>query len=275
MKDVLHMREAFDTLRPYLIKLVAILLVICLIAPQPTRGQFGIDLGAVVVAIEAIGSAIQSVIGPGLQAINNALRILLSVLNTIQNFFQTVVYPPNAINRARGLVGILQALYTQILSISHVNVASATLPVPQQLEQVLLSRNPLNVPAVTANFQNVYQAVPAASDASPEARNLIDMTDAAAQDAMKRSIAIDAIADTEMQAANQINTELQQAAPGTAPMVEAEAAAWLVRANAYTQSAYADAMRVRAIDLADKSDELKFNAWHAGQIRQNTLDSLK
>jgi hypothetical protein len=66
------------------------------------------------------------------------------------------------------------------------------------------------------------------------------MTDAAAQDAMKRSLAIDAIADTEMQAADWINEELQQTAPGTAPMIEAEAAAWLVRANAYTQSALAE-----------------------------------
>jgi hypothetical protein len=34
-------------------------------------------------------------------------------------------------------------------------------------------------------------------------------------------------------------------------MIEAQADAWLVRANAYTQSALSDLMRVRAIDLAE------------------------
>jgi len=76
-----------------------------------------------------------------------------------------------------------------------------------------------------------------------------------------------------MQAADRINTELGQAAPGTAPMIEAEAAAWLVRANAYTQSALGDAMRLRAVTLANSGSQLKFNASNGAQIRQNAMDS--
>ena len=155
------------------------------------------------------------------------------------------------------------------------NVSSATLANPQQLEQVLLSRDPMNVPNVAANYQTLYQTVPAPQDASPQTRNLIDMSDAAAQAAMKRAIAIDAIADTEMQAADRINTELGQAAPGTAPMIEAEAAAWLVRANAYTQSALGDVIRLRAVTLANSGAQMKFNASGAAQIRQNATDLLK
>ena len=75
----------------------------------------------------------------------------------------------------------------------------------------------MNVPGVSGGYQTVYQTVPVPQNASPQTRDLIDMSDAAAQDAMKRAIAIDAIADTEMQAANQINSQLAQAAPGTAP----------------------------------------------------------
>ena len=93
---------------------------------------------------------------------------------------------------------------------------------------------------MTAQFQNLYQTVPVARNASPQARDMIDITDAAAQAAIKRSVAIDAIADTEMQAARPDQFRTRQAAPGTAPMIEAEAAAWLVRANAYTQSALGD-----------------------------------
>jgi len=71
----------------------------------------------------------------------------------------------------------------------------------------------MNVPTITTNYQTLYQTVPVPQNASPQTRDLIDMSDAAAQAAMKRAIAIDAIADTEMQAADRINTELGQAAP--------------------------------------------------------------
>src|SRR5438094_9145220 len=86
---------------------------------------------------------------------------------------------------------------------------------------------------------------------------MLDVTDAAAQAAMKRAIEIDALADLEIQAASQINQSIQNAAPGSAPIIEAQADAWLVRANAYTQAATADLMRLRAIDLANSSGNLK------------------
>jgi len=40
------------------------------------------------------------------------------------------------------------------------------------------------------------------------------MTDAAAKAGMKRAIEIDALADLEIQAANQLNQSIQAAAPG-------------------------------------------------------------
>jgi hypothetical protein len=255
--------------------LLVLVIIVSLVAPQPVRAQFGIDWAAIVAAIDGIGTAIANTIGPALRAINGALGTLNSLMSSIQAFFTNIVYPQAAINRAQGLVGAIQGLYTQIQGLSRMNVASATLATPQQLEQVLLSRNPMNVPNVTANYQTLYQNVPVPQNASPQTRDLIDMSDAAAQAAMKRAIAIDAIADTEMQAADRINTELGQAAPGTAPMIEAEAAAWLVRSNAYTQSALGDVMRLRAVTLANSGAQLKFNASSGAQIRQNALDSMK
>ena len=139
----------------------------------------------------------------------------------------------------------------------------------------MLSRNPMSVPNVTANYQTLYQTVPVPQNASPQTRDLIDMSDAAAQAAMKRAIAIDAIADTEMQAADRINTELGQAAPGTAPMIEAEAAAWLVRANAYTQSAMAELVRVRSVELADQGARMKFSTAHTNTLQTNGSQVLQ
>ena len=267
-----HLLNAFLNHRTQLV--VAVVLIICLVAPQPVHAQF-IDWAAIVAAINGIGSAINNTIGPALKTINGALGTLNGIITALHTFFQTVVYPQAAISRAQGLVGALGGLYGNIRAIATVNVFSATLPLPQTFEGLVLSRNPLNIPTVTAEYQNLYQTVPAATDASPQQRDMIDMTDAAAEDAFKRSVALDGISDTEMQAADQINQELQAAAPGTAPMIEAEAAAWLVRANAYTQSALGDVIRVRAIALANNSDLMKFNAASAAEIRQNSINSFK
>src|SRR6266536_3724264 len=127
-------------------KLLVLVLIMSLIAPQPVRAQLGIDLGAIVAAINSIGSAITNTIAPALRAINGALGTLNNLMSSIQAFFTNVVYPQAAINRARGLVGAIQGLYTQIQVISRVNVASATLNNPRQLELILLSRNPVSVP---------------------------------------------------------------------------------------------------------------------------------
>ena len=92
------------------------------------------------------------------------------------------------------------------------------------------------------------------------------MTDAEAQAAMKKAVEIDALANLELQAAEQINQQLQSAAPGSATILEAETAAWLVRANAYTQSAMAELVRVRSIELANSGGQLKFSASHAATL---------
>lgn len=269
------MKQVWKALLQHRIQLIALLLILCLLTPQPAKAQFGIDIGAIVAAINAIGSAISNTIAPALRSINSALGALNGILNALHSFFQTVVYPQSAILRAQGLVGSVAGLYANIRAIATINVASATLPAARSFETILLSRNPLNIPTVTAQFQNLYQTVPVARNASPQQRDMIDITDAAAQDAFKRSVALDAIADTEMQAADRINSELQNAAPGTAPMIGAEAAAWLVRANAYTQSALSDAIRVRAIALANNSAAMKLHAAHVAEMRQNSLSSYK
>ena len=110
---------------------------------------------------------------------------------------------------------------------------------------MLLSRNPANVPGVSTQFQKVYGVVMPQNTASPDMRNMTDTTDAQAQDAMKRAVQIDALADTELAEADKMGQQITVAAPGSAPILEAEADAWLVRANAYTQSALADLMRTR------------------------------
>jgi len=58
---------------------------------------------------------------------------------------------------------------------------------------------------------------------------------------------------------NRLRRKLQLS-PGSAPILEAEADIWVVRANAYTQSALAELMRTRGIDLANQSKTAKLGA---------------
>jgi len=243
--------------------------VIALTAPRELRSQFVDPCCAIITAgLSSISSALTSVVGGGL---NN----ILSVDQNIENFQKTVVWPQNLINQARSLVGNVRGIFVQIQSITRLPVNSATLTGPQQLEQILLSRDPTQIAQTTARYQAVYGAVPTPTDAAPEVRDLIDSTDATAQAALKRAIEIDALADLELQAADQLNQSIQTAAPGTAPIIEAQADAWLVRANAYTQTATADLMRVRAIALANAGADVKMGATNTANLNQQIQNLLK
>jgi len=251
------------------VRTIVLLLVLTLAVPSPVRSQFIDPCCAIMsVGLSTISITLSSVIGGGLNGI-------LSIEQGISTFEQTVVWPQNLINQARSLVGSVQGIFSQIEGVMRVPVNSATLPATQQFEQNLLSRDPNQIAQTSAQYTAVYGAVPDATAASPQARDMVDMTDAAAQAAMKRAIAIDALADLELQAADQINQSVQTAAPGSAPIIEAQADAWLVRANAYTQAATADLIRVRAIDLANASANVKNGAANAAAVQQQIYNLLK
>ena len=250
------------------LRIIVLCVVLVLTAPWPARGQ--------------VLSPCCAILAAGLSSIANSLKTIASSLNAILGvdrgmlqFEQTVVWPTSAITQAQALVGSQQGLFTRIQTLLHIPVNSATQPNPQQLEAILLSRNPSQISQTSTNYTALYGPVPATTDASPQVRDLVDMTDAAAQDAMKRAIQIDALSDLEIQAATQINQSIQTAAPGSAPIIEAQADAWLVRANAYTQTATADLMRLRAIDLANSSADIKMGATNATNLRQQLMNLLQ
>ncbi|MEZ5399209.1 MAG: hypothetical protein R2729_06030 [Bryobacteraceae bacterium] len=265
------------------LRIVALLLILSLMAPPPADAQFGFltgligiinsGLGTLNNVMTSVNNTLRNVIGPILQQINTAMAAAQQIMGAIFDFQRNVVYPQQAINNARALVGQVQGIYNAIRGIWNTIVRSATLPNPRQLEAVILSRDPGQIGSVGANFSAVYTPLPAATEAHPSQRDLIDSTDAVAQAAMKRSIAIDAIADQELAAAEQMMSALQSTAPGTAEMIGAQAGAWLVRSHAYTQQAMAELMRVRAIELAGESARIKEGVRYTRETR-NKLTEL-
>jgi len=236
--------------RPTLLKTAMVALAVLIILPTRAKGQFGIDTAAIMAALSKMQSLMNTYVAAPLKTINQSEQ-------STAKYEQQVMYPLTAINQAKSSVVQFETQFSNINNMFHVNVSSATLPQSQSLETTLLSRNASNVPTVSSQYQAVYGVVMAQNTAPSQVRTMTDMTDAQAQDAMKRAIAIDALADSELNEANQMGRQISQAAPGSAPILEAEADIWVVRANAYTQAALAELMRTRGIDLANQSEAAK------------------
>lgn len=249
--------------------LVGVVCLIVILLPTGARGQFGLDPCCAIISagLNSISGLLKSVVAQPLAQIHQLEQDGV-------NFEQQVVYPVTAINNARGLITQLQSPLRQMTQLYRLPVNSATLPLPQHLEQVLLSHNPQLSVQVSQNYTAVYGGVMSADDAPAQVRDVVDATDAEAQAALKRAIQLDALADVELAAADQMNQQIKNAAPGSAPILEAQAAAWNVRANAYTQSALAELMRVRSIDLANTSARIKFSASSTAALRNTTNQIL-
>jgi len=244
------LRETRKWYRPTLLKGAVVTLGILAILPKNANGQFGIDTAAILAALSKMQSLLSTYIAAPLKTINQSEQ-------STAKYEQEVMYPLAAINQAKTSVTQFENQFNQVSGLFRISVSSATLPQSRSLEALLLSRSAGNVPNVSGQFQNVYGVVMPQNAASPQVRSITDMTDAEAQDAMKRAIEIDALADAELNEANQMGQQISQAAPGSAPILEAEADVWVVRANAYTQAALAELMRTRGMDLANQSARAK------------------
>lgn len=240
------MRPPRPWYRPTLLKTLMVALALVIVLPTRANGQFGIDTAAILAALSKMQSLMNTYLAAPLKTINQYEQ-------STAKYEQEVMYPLTAINQAKSSVTQFESQFSNVSSMFHVNVSSATLPQAQSLESTLLSRNAANVSTVSPQFQSVYGVVMAQTSASPSVRTMTDMTDAQAQDAMKRAIEIDALADAELSEADQMGRQISAAAPGSAQILEAEADVWVVRANAYTQAALAELMRTRGIDLANQS----------------------
>jgi hypothetical protein len=240
MPDITATHPVRRWYRPTLLKTVMVALALVTIVPTRANGQFGIDTAAIIAALQKMQSLMSTYMAAPLKTINQSEQ-------SISSYEQQVMYPLTAINQAKSSITQFESQFTNINNMFHVNVSSATLPQSQSFETTLLSRNASNVPAVSSQYQSVYGVVMAQNTASPQVRTMTDMTDAQAQDAMKRALQIDALAESELDCSRRkMGQQISQAAPGSAPILEAEADIWVVRANAYTQAALAELMRTVA-----------------------------
>jgi hypothetical protein len=151
-------------------------------------------------------------------------------------------------------------------------VNSAQLANPSGLESVMRNGNVNDHAQLEAAFRRTFGAVPAATDAHPEERDLIDVDDALALDLLMTIKIADAAADRTLAAAEQIEDEATTTAPGTAAYLSAAAYIAALQSQAHMQRMIAGQMRQEAARLAHDTMILKRSATFTLESREKIRD---
>ncbi|HZQ24496.1 MAG TPA: hypothetical protein VFA89_17030 [Terriglobales bacterium] len=246
------------------VTLTAVMVMTLVGAPQPAQAQAGILSG-----IQAILNVINGVIQTALTSIN-------TVRTALSNLDQGVIWPQRLINQAKAQLTQMIAQYRSLMSnIFHVNLKSATLPVPQAFEAVVRDHQVNDFSGLTATFSNTYGLIPVATAANPTDRALSDMDDALALDNLKLLKASDQATDIELQSADSIENAAGQAAPGSAPFLTATALVSGIHSQALTQKMLAAELRQEAARLAHQNTLRKDNATNTTQLRGVLVNLLQ
>ena len=244
-----------------------------MVAP-PVRAQLGIP--AVIAAATAVVNLINNMIGGLLNAVRGTIGSINGVLTQFDNLWEQVVYPLQLINQARALVGLMIAQYRGLLtSLLQVNVSSAQLPNPVALEMIIRDRNTADFPQLTNAFGQTYRAIPQPTDAHPMERDLADIDDAMALANLKTLKASDAMVDQMMAAANVIEDEGVNMAPGSAPYLAGAGMIASVESQAMMQRMVAAAIRQEASRVAHDNTVRKRNAMFGAQFRTDVQTMFK
>ncbi len=239
-------------------------LVVALVSPPSAHAQ-----ASLVTAIQSVLNIINGRIQTALTAINK-------VRSTIDKYYQDAIWPVAMINQAKALVTQMIGQYRNLMqSIFSINLKSATLANPTALENVMRNHQTGDLAALTTSFGNTFGSVPTATTASPVDRTMMDMDDALAMDNLKTLKESDAADDLALQAANSIEDQASQAAPGSAPFITATAVAASIQSQALTQKMLAAELRQEAARLAHENALRKRGATITGEVNSQILNLLK
>jgi len=254
--------------------LLAMVIACGLIAPPPAVAQLGAI--AVTAAAAAVVSLIVNTIGSLLGSANGLLGSINGFVQALSNLWQNVIYPVNLINQALALVNQLIAQFRGLVAaIDNVNVRSATLPNPSSLESIMRNRSVGDFAQFDQAFRTTFRPLPPPTDIHPGDRQRVDMSDALAMNTLKTLKASDQVVQQTLQAAQIIEDEAAQAAPGSAAYLTAAGLIAAVENQATMQRILAAELREEAAILAHSNAIRKRQADMASQFRQDTTTLFK
>ena len=225
--------------------------------------------------VAGIISILTNIYGTLRNGIGTVLNSMQNVNAAMRDLQQQRVWPLARVNQARGFVGQMAGQYRSLLwQIHSLPDNSATLTNPVQLESILRSRRAQNLTQLQPVFQRVYQAVPAATDAPAVERNMMDMDDALSLGAMKTAMVSDQSGNGMLSFADSLEQQAAQAAPGSAPLLTAQAQVANLESQAFLQKILAAELRQEAARLAHDNTLRKRSAETARNLRMQVHQVL-
>jgi len=250
--------------RRILALILASVLFVVLVSPPPAQAQ-----ASLVTAIQSVLTVINGKIQTALTAINK-------VRNTIDSFYEQSIWPVALINQTRSFViQMINQYRGEMQGMFNIRLNSATLPTPSALETVMRNHQTNDLGALTTSFGNAFGGVPTNAAASPADRTMMDMDDALAMDNLKTLKESDAADDLALQAADNIEDQAGEAAPGSAPFITATAVAASIESQALTQKMLAAELRQEAARLAHQNALQKRGATITSDVNNQILNLLQ
>jgi hypothetical protein len=238
-----RIRQALTFLRsaaPRHLHMVMLVTLLLVIFPGSARAA----LADIILLLQNITSTLQNGIGTALSGIK-------AVNNNMMNLQQQVIWPLNAINQVKASGNAIKNHYQNLFAqAASVPLTSATLVNPSQLEAAFRSGNSRNLVQVQAAYTKVYGQVPPATNAPAMDRNMMDMDDAAAAASLKTTVISDQNSAQMVARADALEAEAVASAPGSAPLLTAQAQVANLANQAYLAKMLAADLRLEATKLA-------------------------
>lgn len=234
---------------------LSVMLTAMFIAISP-RAAYALDLDV----FEAIEGTIS-------QDIGTSLNFIHTVQSTLMKDQQTILYPLSLINSTRNYVNTIKGTYRGwMTSVLRLPINSAQLPGSQSLETAFLSGSSGQIPGISGLYTSAFGQLPIVSAAPAAHRQMMDMDDALAQDAMSQAVAADQSTASLLTIADNLENETIVTAPGTADLISAAARASEIQSLAIQHKLLASMLREEAGSLAHATASTKQNVIQMQQM---------
>lgn len=240
------------------------LILVVLMLPVAAHAGVGDIIQLLVTITDTLKNGVGQVLG-GIQRVNN-LR---------QNLQQQVAWPVTAINQAKSEVAQVRSQFASLANQVHeIEVSSATLADPKQLEQILRGGGQAGVGQVQPAFVKVFGTIPTAGSVTPSDRNLVDVDDAMASGSLKTAVVADSVTEQMLGVADSLEKQAASTAPGAAPFLSAQAQVANLENQAYLQRLLAAELRQEAMRLAHTNALVKRSAEANRVLRDHMVEIL-
>ena len=251
----------------------AVLLVVC-VAPRPVHAQIGI--AAIIAAAAAVVAYIDNTIGALFLTAINVMTAINAVAQAFLNLWQKIVYPVALISQALAMIKWIIANLTVLAgAINSINVASATLPVPITLETIIRNASIADFSQFNTAYRQNFQPIPQIGSIDPGDQERVDAGDAFAMDTLKALKASDDVVQQTFEAAQDIENEAAEAAPGSVAYLSGGGMVAAVQNQAMIQRMIAAELRQEAATMAAINALRKRASNLTGQFKQDATSAFQ